>query len=517
MNGSCGITCQGNTACQNATINWVDNEPQSLICKDTGDFSDSYTCDGLNSIGGSYVECTSQLGCNEATLQCPAYQDCEIRCDALFAACMGAVIYGPTQGNLNVICNEWAACASVEVECPPSGYDCIVSCLDGDGVCTNLTHSTHSPTTKPSYYPTLDPTLDPTSSPSIDPTLAPTLDPTHPSEPPSNNPTLNPTLDPTMRITSSPTMDPTMNITLNPTHPSEAPSNHPTSNPTRNPSTYPTLDPTMSITSSPTRDPTSNPSDNPTESPSVHPSQSPSFNPIFNPTLNPTEIPSVLPSIHPSQSSSAESEVISTGVVDIDVTISEPPASEANVGLYVFIGAILLGLLFCVIGILIVMRTQFAQSEMVKVAEESIQISLQMDQKFNVTPDIRPNIHQIEASTDNATTAGKTDGANNAQDEIGKMEIKRWLKHEVKLPQYYKNFHEYGFESMQFVLAIQEKSDSLSELFGIGIVDEEHQMRILSSICKLNRDEQEQGLEGKGDETVLDDEFEVIGDGETTA
>merc|ERR1712048_553448 len=62
-----------------------------------------------------------------------------------------------------------------------------------------------------------------------------------------------------------------------------------------------------------------------------------------------------------------------------------------------------------------------------------------------------------------------------------KAEIMKWLKEIVALPQYYKNFVDNGFESMEFV----EKVETVYDLAVIGIENKEDQGHILEAIQKL--------------------------------
>ena len=78
--------------------------------------------------------------------------------------------------------------------------------------------------------------------------------------------------------------------------PTQEPSNYPTTNPTNDPLQQATEDPSTM----PTVSPTINPSAIPTRMPSIIPSVNPAtYNPTSNPTQYPSSPPSVLPSAHP--------------------------------------------------------------------------------------------------------------------------------------------------------------------------------------------------------------------------
>merc|ERR1712176_1307611 len=103
-----------------------------------------------------------------------------------------------------------------------------------------------------------------------------------------------------------------------------------------------------------------------------------------------------------------------------------------------------------------------------------------------------------------------------------KIEIKKWLTNEVKLPEYFDNFVLNGFESLDFICQI--KTEHQLEAIGIALIG--HRIRILTAINKLNEEKNQEDEEGaglsEGNATTAnqglkllmknanDDEFEVV-------
>eukprot|EP01084_Bolivina_argentea_P158627 276293_1 len=128
------------------------------------------------------------------------------------------------------------------------------------------------------------------------------------------------------------------------------------------------------------------------------------------------------------------------------------------------------------------------------------------------------------AEINTVTKAHQTTKGNNIQTEKGnedKTVIMFWLQNEVKLPEYYTEFVEHGYESLQFIKEIKDES----ELVDIGITKLEHRVLIINAIHTLSENTN-YGNEGfniisvdaetsKGSDIVNDDglsqeEFEVV-------
>ena len=83
--------------------------------------------------------------------------------------------------------------------------------------------------------------------------------------------------------------------------------------------------------------------------------------------------------------------------------------------------------------------------------------------------------------------------------------MQQWLNDIVRLPGYYSNFVENGYESMGSVMKIKDKS-ALSDI-GIDITG--HQMRLLAQIEKLRDVCHENEGDGAADSDAVDDDGET--------
>eukprot|EP01084_Bolivina_argentea_P091534 164774_1 len=130
------------------------------------------------------------------------------------------------------------------------------------------------------------------------------------------------------------------------------------------------------------------------------------------------------------------------------------------------------------------------------------------EQKYDSAPldmkeilEVKGNEYENDEINKNEENKCITQGhlENDEQKHDDGLEIKRWLENVVGLSEYYNNFIENGYQSMQFVKAIENEL----ELREIDILIKEHQTLIMKEIKRLNGNEYEYiPTEGMGKTTA---------------
>eukprot|EP01083_Nonionella_stella_P133733 406615_1 len=255
-------------------------------------------------------------------------------------------------------------------------------------------------------------------------------------------------------LTSAPTLDPTSQPTSNPTHI--------------------TLGPTLQ-TLLPTRHtviPTLVPSSLPTNAPVVPPT----FHPTYIPTLIPTNIQTQDPTRRPSNDSTHNItpshtqkiyDTITTAARSTRTSNDDPNTlrKSSNDDTIYIVSAVVGVCLLCVLVMVFKLyRTKMAQRLREQVPKIKMS-DLSIAQGINKA-DLSP-AHIVKAD---------------AHDDVCIL-IMQWLTDVVKLPVYYEHFIKNGYDRMEFIKNIEDKSD----LRKIGIKKAGHQTRIMSQIKVLSR------------------------------
>eukprot|EP01083_Nonionella_stella_P013452 37867_1 len=247
------------------------------------------------------------------------------------------------------------------------------------------------------------------------------------------------------------------------------PSSYPTQFPTPHPTTYPSLSPTQR----PTLQPTLYPSQHPTQVPTLLPTAQPTFYPSYTtqfptaitsyPTLQPTDHTTMTPTSHPG----TDVVIVAAHATDppqtslVSSKLMQPDTSKSRNNESVVVSVFVVCSVFVVILNVIVVYF-YVKGKKTNKVDNTVEIDKLCMEKDATDLNV--------VSDDNGK---EMDVRRQAQ-----ILVMRWLTEIVQLPQYYGNFLENGYDDMEFVQDISEKS----ELADIGVNKVGHQVRILAKI-----------------------------------
>ena len=300
---------------------------------------------------------------------------------------------------------------------------------------------------------------------------------------------------PTLDTSKNPTVDP-------PTLPTPSPSTaEPTANPTGSPTAEPTENPTASPTVNSSTIPTVPSSGTPTTKPSLTPSQQPTTEPTFMPSHVPTFGPSKKPSAEPTASSSQELTPQADSTTASPPTSSETSDSVQGVSnskdlqtrdLWVLIISAFIVSMFlltlCAVCALLYrskqQKKQEAEQNIMKIVNVEMmpREQIELEPTFDVHIELEPSL-QMESTVVTARTVVDVPvTAGEDQEVTENEEVADWLTNQVGLKDYFSNFWDNGYGSMDIIRCITDKED----LAEIGITDSEHQILLMHHIQKLN-------------------------------
>eukprot|EP01083_Nonionella_stella_P275069 934140_1 len=357
----------------------------------------------------------------------------------------------------------------------------------------NISDATNEPTHHPSYHPTNAPSANPTITPSM-PTFPPSLSPSaHPTVNPSSIPSANPTTTPLMP-TFPPSLPPSVYPTLDPSTSTDAPSILPSLSPTLNPSTIPS-DPTIAV----------EPSYFPTPGPL------PTHHPLPQMPINTTVFP-----YSPSQRTTTESMTFPETSMILDPTKKPQNNSMLYIVLIIALSIISLTCIAVVIHYgsnrkLRHIITEFDKNtaDTKEETEDKYQLDsssgdAMADNDDNITVDVTQGRETLASTSPSGNSTMDYNMFNTDETPIGvrrrmqsdALDVQYWLQSVVKLPQYYSDFVNSGYESLHFIKEIP----NITELDEMGIKTKAHQKRMFEEIIKLKG---EDGGQSKGKKTSM--------------
>eukprot|EP01083_Nonionella_stella_P173600 599358_1 len=261
-------------------------------------------------------------------------------------------------------------------------------------------------------------------------------------------------------------------------HPTTYPSLSPTQRPTLQPTLYPSQHPTQVPTLQPIAQPTLYPSQHPTQVPTLLPTAQPTFYPSYTtqfptaitsyPTLQPTDHTTMTPTSHPG----TDVVIVAAHATDppqtslVSSKLMQPDTSKSRNNESVVVSVFVVCSVFVVILNVIVVYF-YVKGKKTNKVDNTVEIDKLCMEKDATDLNV--------VSDDNGK---EMDVRRQAQ-----ILVMRWLTEIVQLPQYYGNFLENGYDDMEFVQDISEKS----ELADIGVNKVGHQVRILAKIQLRNK------------------------------
>ena len=275
----------------------------------------------------------------------------------------------------------------------------------------------------------------------------------------------------------------------------------PTPSPTNIPSASPTIEPTNDPSSEPTMEPSPNPTIDPTSEPTFGPSFEPSDEPISAPTMDPTSVPSNGPTSSPTATDivpepEGTASEWTTTVIVIGYAHNDDDGDDVR-SFWIMMAVIA--------GCIVLVAVCFAVFVCIKIKAEkkeenqSIMEMIQSPETQNKDASTKQSENEKDPSSkeqemtndDGMATPMSTpngDGDGDGDDEMDSFdrngEIKRWLTSMVGLPQYYHAFRVNGYDSLEFLMAIQSKQD----LREIGVTKKGHINQIWMQIMRLKQE-----------------------------